>query len=65
MLIKERISFRTKLDRCGTILENSIKQYSDFMKITTERRNEWLKEERRQWPELYPVTAISSEEDKR
>ena len=57
--------FRTKLDRCGTILENSIKQYHDFMKLTAERRNEWLKEEQKRWPELYPVTAIASEADKR
>ena len=59
------MQFKAKLDRCGTILENSIKRYNDFKKLTTERRNEWLKEERRRWPEMYPVTAIASEEEKR
>ncbi|RMZ89724.1 hypothetical protein DV736_g3058, partial [Chaetothyriales sp. CBS 134916] len=64
ILTKERIMFRTKLDRCGTLLENHIKQYHDFVTVTNERRNEWLKEERKRWPELYSVTAIASEEEK-
>ncbi|RMD43537.1 hypothetical protein DV735_g1535, partial [Chaetothyriales sp. CBS 134920] len=61
---KERIMFRTKLDRCGTLLENHLKQYHDFVRVTNERRNEWLREERRRWPELYSVTAIGSEAEK-
>ncbi|RMZ76945.1 hypothetical protein DV737_g4593, partial [Chaetothyriales sp. CBS 132003] len=64
ILTKERIMFRTKLDRCGTLLENHIKQYHDFVTVTNERRNEWLKEERKRWPELYSVTVIASEEEK-
>ncbi|RMZ80250.1 hypothetical protein DV738_g2753, partial [Chaetothyriales sp. CBS 135597] len=64
ILTKERIMFRTKLDRCGSLLENHIKQYHDFIRVTNERRHEWLREERKRWPELYSVTAIASEAEK-
>jgi hypothetical protein len=64
VIVKERIMFYTKLDRCGSILENEIKHYHDFERMTARRRNEWLKQEKKREPELYPVTAIASEEEK-
>ena len=45
VLEKERIAWHPKMDRCGKILENEIKQYHDFLRITDKRRGQWLKEE--------------------